>query len=445
MYRFPEGLYADIRIETTNDAFYQLQNDEVKQNSETCVTGAMIRVYDGRMWYTSVTNDLDSIQAELDSLAAIACKNDDIDNDPMVRLFEVHKDKVLRFEDDKDIRKVTRQMREELIKGYTDACIDKNDENLRQWYGTVWQTHFVKRFYSSKGAEIEQDYQTCGLSIWYDFVIDGIKTDGGRIFQGFYFDDLMGHESEVRDKRDKVIDYAKNAVDVTPGEYVCVLHPSVTSMFTHESFGHKSEADYMLSDKTLQDEWVMGKKVGNDLVSIYDSGDMLHRGYIAYDDEGSKPKETFLIKNGVLTGRLHDANSAAILGEELTGNSRAQDFGHSPIVRMTNTVMQAGSTPPDEIIAGVSDGIYVYDVSYGTGSSTFTMKPTLCYRIKDGRIAEPLRVNVVTGSVFETLFNIDAVGNDLQFTENGWCGKGGQRMAVAMAGPTIRVKKLGIN
>ena len=298
MYIFPEGLYADIRIETTDNAFYQVQNDEVKQNSETSVTGAMIRVYDGRMWYTSVTNDLDSIQAELDSLAAIACKNDDIDNDPMVRLFEVHKDKVLRFEDDKDIRKVTRQMREELVKGYTDACIDKNDENLRQWYGAVWQTHFVKRFYSSTGAEIEQDYQTCGLSIWYDFVIDGIKTDGGRIFQGFYFDDLMGHESEVRDKRDKVIDYAKNAVDVTPGEYVCVLHPSVTSMFTHESFGHKSEADYMLSDKTLQDEWVLGKKVGNDLVSIYDSGDMLHRGYIAYDDEGSKPKETFLIKNG---------------------------------------------------------------------------------------------------------------------------------------------------
>ena len=81
MYIFPEGLYADIRIETTDDAFYQVQNDEVKQNSETSVTGAMIRVYDGNMWYTSVTNDLDSIQAELDSLAAIACKNDDIDND----------------------------------------------------------------------------------------------------------------------------------------------------------------------------------------------------------------------------------------------------------------------------------------------------------------------------------------------------------------------------
>lgn len=39
MYRFPEGLYADIRIETTENAIYKLQNGEVKQNSEISVTG----------------------------------------------------------------------------------------------------------------------------------------------------------------------------------------------------------------------------------------------------------------------------------------------------------------------------------------------------------------------------------------------------------------------
>ena len=445
MYRFPEGLYADIRIETTENAIYKLQIGEVKQNSEISVTGAMVRVYDGKLWYTSVTNDLDSIQTELDSLASIAEPNADILDDPAVKLFEVHKDKVLRFEGEKDNRKTTRQMREELLSSYADACIDTSIEEMKQWYGGYSHTHLLKRFYSSKGARIEQDHQTCSLWIWYDFVIDGIKTAGGKIFQGFYHDDLKGHESEVIQKRDRILDYAKNAVDVEPGDYVCVLHPSVTGMFTHESFGHKSESDHMLSDKTLQDEWVMGKKVGSELVSIYDSGSMFKRGYIAYDDEGTKPRESYLIRNGVLSGRLHDANSAAVLGEELTGNARAQDFGCTPLVRMTNTVMEAGSTPPDEIIAGVKDGIYVYDVEYGTGLSTFTMKPSICYRIRDGKIAEPLRVNVLTGSVFETLFNIDAVGNDLKFDETGWCGKGGQRIAVSCAGPTIRVKKLTVN
>ena len=112
---------------------------------------------------------------------------------------------------------------------------------------------------------------------------------------------------------------------------------------------------------------------------------------------------------------------------------------------MTNTYMEAGDTSPEEIIAGVKDGIYVYNVNYGTGQSTFTMQPNCCYRIKDGKLAEPIRANVVTGSVFETLFNIDAVGNDLEFCDVSTCGKNGQSMPVSDAGPTIRVKKLTIN
>ena len=115
------------------------------------------------------------------------------------------------------------------------------------------------------------------------------------------------------------------------------------------------------------------------------------------------------------------------------------------MVRMTNTYMEAGETPPEEIIAGVEDGIYIFDVQYGTGMSTFTMKPSVCYRIKGGKICEPLRVNVITGSVFKTLFDIDAVGNDLEFNEISTCGKNGQSMPVSDAGPTIRVRSLGIN
>ncbi|MBR6872485.1 MAG: TldD/PmbA family protein [Ruminococcus sp.] len=445
MYRFPRGLYADIRIEHISNANYAVQNGEVKQNSETFVEGAMIRVYDGRMWYSSVTNDLDSIQAELDGLAAIAEANEDIENDPAVKLYEVHKDKVLHYGDN-DIRKVTRRQREALIQGYIDACIDDSIEEVKQWYAGYSHSYTLKEFYSSKGAEIVQDYQQCAVYIWYDFMINGTPLSGGKQYQSMDFGDLPGHEDEVIARRDKVIDFGRNAVDVEPGSYVCVLAPMVTGMFTHECFGHKSEADYMLSDKTLRDEWVMGKKVGSELVSIFDSGDMFpHRGCIAYDDEGTAPRETWLIKDGVLTGRLHDAHSASVMGEELTGNARAQDFGCSPIVRMTNTCMQAGDTSPEDIIAGVENGIYIENVIHGTGFSTFTMVPSLCYRIRDGKIAEPLRVNVLSGSVFQTLFDIDAVGNDFEYCDVSTCGKGGQWMPVTDGGPTIRVRSLSVN
>ncbi|MBO6140827.1 MAG: TldD/PmbA family protein [Ruminococcus sp.] len=445
MYKFPKGVYADIRIENIFNGSYNVQNGEVRQNSELTVSGAMIRVFDGNMWYTSSTNDLSSIQSELDSLCGIAEKNDDIDDHPTVKMFEVNKDTVLRFEGEKDLRKITRAEREELVQGYINECLDESCPELKQWNAGCFTSYCKKEFYSSKGAEIVQDFQQCGVFLFFDFVVDGITTTGGKAFMGMDFDMLKGHSKEIIERRDRYLDYAKNAVDVTPGEYVCVLSPAVTGMFTHESFGHKSEADFMLNDKTLQDEWVMGKKVGSELVSICDDGRLSHRGYIAYDDEGTAPKETWLIKNGVLTGRLHDANSAATLNEELTGNARAQDYGFTPMVRMTNTYMQPGDTSPEEIIAGVEDGIYVYNVNYGTGQGTFTMQPNCCYRIRNGKLAEPLRVNVVSGSVFQTLFDIDAVGNDLEFCDTSTCGKNGQSMPVSDAGPTIRVKKLSIN
>ena len=152
----------------------------------------------------------------------------------------------------------------------------------------------------------------------------------------------------------------------------------------------------------------------------------------------------YLIKDGILTGRLHDAKSAATLKEKPTGNARAQNANYAPIVRMTNTYIENGTEDPEEIIKGVKDGVYVYDWNYGTGQETFTIQPAKCYKIKDGKLAEPLRVNVITGSVFKTLFDIDAVGNDLEFF-SGTCGKDVQSVPAGTGGPTIRVKKLTIN
>ena len=287
--------------------------------------------------------------------------------------------------------------------------------------------------------------QNCTLSVGYGFTIDGVTTYGGRGYEKFTLKELQGHEGEILKERNRYLDFVKNAVPIEPGEYICVLAPQATAMFTHESFGHKSEADFMLNDKTLQEEWVMGKKVGSELVSICDRGDLRNHGYVPYDDEGIGAKENWLMKNGVLTGRLHDAKSAAVLGEELTGSARAENYLFTPIVRMTNTFMAAGKDDPQKMIEEVKDGIYIYEVDYGTGQATFTLKPKLAYRIRDGKIAEPLRINVLTGSVFQTLFDIDAVGTDYELFDTFSCGKANQSADVSCGGPTIRVKKLTVN
>ncbi|MBR1752069.1 MAG: TldD/PmbA family protein [Ruminococcus sp.] len=445
MYRFPEGVYSDVRVEWHESASVGLKNNEMLYNNEVSSVGAMIRVYDGKMWYTCVVNDLQEVQTQLDELAALAEKNDDILNDPTVKNFEVNKAAILKYDKENDNRKVSRSARERLVRGYNQRCSDSSIEEIKTVNVSYSQEHMVKQFYSSKGACIEQDHQECNFHMGFEVIVDGVTTYARKSYTGDSFDMMKDKDDEIIAARNRYIDYAHNAVDVEPGDYVCVLAPVVTAMFTHESFGHKSEADFMLNDKTLRDEWEMGKKVGSDLVSICDSGDMPNHGYLAFDDEGTAARPTWLIKKGVLSGRLHDAKSAAVLGEELTGNSRAQDFHYMPMVRMTNTYMLGGDTSFSDMIKDIKDGIYVYDVNYGTGNSTFTMQPSLCYRIRDGKICEPVRANVVTGSVFKTLFDIDALGDDYTLFDTFMCGKNGQGIRVSAGGPTIRVKSLTVN
>ena len=444
-YNFPKDLYTDVRIEDCKNASYGMQNNDVLYNSEACEKGAMIRIFDGKMWYTAETNDIDKIQNKIDELAKLATPNPKILENPIVKNFSINKAEILKFNGKNSFRNLTKDDREKIVNDYRKKCIDKSITDIKVINCGFFYTNTIKELYTSKGTEIIQDIQRGCVNMWFQISgKDNITYSGGEMLWGFDLNSLKGREQEIIEKRDRAVDFARNNVAVEPGDYVCVLSPSVTSVFTHESFGHKSEADFMLNDKTLRDEWTMGKLVANTKVSIVDEGDSMHHGYCPYDDEGNKKKEVYLIKDGILSGRLHDAKSAAILGEEPTGNARAQDYNCSPMVRMTNTYMLAGPDKPEDIIKGVKDGIYVYDWNYGTGNSTFTIQPQKCYRIRDGKLCEPLRVNVVTGNVFQTLFDIDAVGDDLQFF-SGTCGKNGQSLPTATGGPTIRVKKLTIN
>jgi TldD protein len=203
----------------------------------------------------------------------------------------------------------------------------------------------------------------------------------------------------------------------------------------------------MLGDESMKKEWIIGKKVGAEILSIVDNGLEAGSGLVQFDDDGTRPGKTYLIKNGILSGRLHSAATAAELGEELTGNSRAMSFEFEPIVRMTTTYIEAGNKTKEELFGEVKDGVYIETIKHGSGLSTFTMAPSLAYRIRDGRVAEPLNIAVVTGNVFETLGDIDGLSDKLEllsFAEGG-CGKMDQwPLPVGFGGPYVRVKNMNV-
>ena len=98
MLKFPRDLYSDVRVEDVAETTLVLEDGELKQCTESRRRGAFVRVYDGKRWYNSATTELDRLQQELDTLAAMAEPNPAIGDDPVVRRFEVNRDCVLRWQ-----------------------------------------------------------------------------------------------------------------------------------------------------------------------------------------------------------------------------------------------------------------------------------------------------------------------------------------------------------
>ena len=195
----------------------------------------------------------------------------------------------------------------------------------------------------------------------------------------------------------------------------------------------------------MQEIMGLGKRFGVDNLNIIDDGTVpgglgTHR----YDYEGVPTRKNYLIKDGMLVGRLHSRETAAKMKEPVTGNARAVHFQHPPIVRMTNTYIEQGRVAFQDMIKDIKLGVYAIRAIGGqTAMEMFTFSAAYGYMIRDGKVAELVRDVVLTGNVFETLMNIDQIGNDMAWEPNGpgGCGKGDQQpLRVGLGGPHIRIQ-----
>jgi TldD protein len=225
------------------------------------------------------------------------------------------------------------------------------------------------------------------------------------------------------------------------GTFTVVLSSRAGGTMVHEACGHGLEGDFAHKGLSVY-AGKLGEKVASNLVTVVDDGTLPgRRGSFGIDDEGTPAQRTVLIENGILKGFLHSRRTAALLGQPRTGNGRRESYRHLPIPRMRNTIIAEGADDPESIVASVVDGIFVADMGGGEVdivSGNFVFHCTEAYRIRDGRIAEPLRDVMLTGNGPDVLARIDRVGSDLGF-QVGTCGKDGQGVPVADAQPTLRI------
>ncbi len=298
-------------------------------------------------------------------------------------------------------------------------------------------------FLSSSGSYIEQERSDIALRL------TAVATEGSEVQQVGLSLGSRGDFSSLQGLHRQVEQMAKHAVEllsapqVKGGEYTVVLDPVLAGVFVHEAFGHLSESDFVYENDRLRQIMVLGKKFGSTELNIVDSAAIPGlRGSYKYDDEGVPATKTYLIREGELVGRLHSRETAAKMKEKPTGNARAINYRYPPIVRMTNTYIEPGSASFEEIIADIKEGVYAKNWFGGTTSmEMFTFSAGEAYMIRHGKLAEALRPVVLTGNVFTTLNNIDAIGDDLKMNQGGGCGKGAQApLPVSNGSPHIRIR-----
>jgi len=327
---------------------------------------------------------------------------------------------------------------------------------LDEYHALIWHTPGIQTsiinysdshkkviYVNSPGSYIEQERADISLRL------SAVATDGSNIQQVGLSLGSKGDFSLIQGLHHQIEQLSRRAVEllsapqVKGGEYTVVLDPVLAGVFVHEAFGHLSEADFVYENDRLREIMTLGKKFGSSQLNIVDNATIPGlRGSYKYDDEGVPATKTYLIREGKLVGRLHSRETAARMKEKPTGNARAIDYRYPPIVRMTNTYIEPDSASFEEIIGDIKEGVYAKNWYGGTTSmEMFTFSAGEAYMIRHGKLAEMLRPVVLTGNVFTTLNNIDAIGNDLEMNQGGGCGKGEQvPLPVSNGSPHIRIR-----
>lgn len=225
-----------------------------------------------------------------------------------------------------------------------------------------------------------------------------------------------------------------------------VLGNGWPGILLHEAIGHGLEGDFNRK-KTSAFAGLMGKRIAAKGVTVVDDGTIPNRrGSISFDDEGTPSQRNVLIEDGILVNFMQDRQNARLMGVPATGNGRRQSYAHSPMPRMTNTVMLGGSVEPGEIVSEVKDGIYA--VGFGGGqvditNGKFVFSCTEAYRVKNGIVGNPVKGATLIGDGATALNKIRLIGNDMALDPGvGTCGKAGQSVPVGVGQPTLLIGDL---
>jgi PmbA protein len=172
----------------------------------------------------------------------------------------------------------------------------------------------------------------------------------------------------------------------------------------------------------------LGEKIAADNITVVDDGTIPGGfGTEPFDGEGIPTQRTVVIENGVFKSYLLNTYTAKKLGLKTTGNA-SRGLAGTPSIGVGNFFLQKGDRTPQQIIAGIKQGLYVFQfLGFGVNMVTgdFSRGASGMW-IENGELTYPVEEITVAGNLKDMFHNISEIGDDLEFRGS-------------MAAPTLRI------
>ncbi|PYM89843.1 MAG: TldD/PmbA family protein [Candidatus Rokuibacteriota bacterium] len=329
------------------------------------------------------------------------------------------------------------ELSRELFVSTEGACIDQSFA-LTQGTCSVVTVH----------GEVSQDlYDAIGHQRGWEILLDG-ATELPLTFPAFR-DFAQGLA------REGVELAAAPVLPTSDGDVVVVTDPHYNTLLSHEIIGHPVELDRALKMETAYAgrSWLLGglsdhqigRRVASPLVTAYSDPALPGFGHYKYDHEGTPGRRVVHIDKGIFRGFMNSRQTAAIFGGEPNGHWKATDASLVPLIRMSNTVFDAGARAPEDIVKEVDRGYYVAGhrtPSIAESRENFRISARRVYEIRNGELGRLYRDGGIAADSRDYLVNVDAVGSDFRVYPIPNCGKGQpmQTKRLGNGGPTMRTR-----
>ncbi|MFL5538579.1 MAG: TldD/PmbA family protein, partial [Longimicrobiaceae bacterium] len=290
----------------------------------------------------------------------------------------------------------------------------------------------------------------------------------------------LGYE-HVRAARlvERAPEWAQDAVrkltarPVQPGRYDLVLLPSHLFLTLHESIAHPTELDRIMGDEAnfagtsfispIQDflgRFRYGPPIFNIQAERSAPGSLASVGW---DDEGVRPDEYLIVKDGVLNDLQTTREQAPLLADwyrrqgrpvKSHGNSYAESWNVVQFQRMPNVNLlphPERDVSLDELLADVKDGIMIEGRgSYSIDQQRFNAQfgGQVFHEIRDGKVTGMLKDVAYQMRTPEFWNSLDLLGGKSTYFVGGSFndGKGqpSQSNAVSHGCPPARFRKVNV-